>query len=218
MRDGEQKTRVRTADLVGRTFGHFIVESVAPERKSTVRARCECGRVRLVVGWALLSGKRKSCGCRKGELIAKNRTYPTKYELPVRANPEHNSWSAMIERCHRPGASHYQYYGGRGIAVCLEWRASYAAFRSHIGPRPPGTTLDRIDNSRGYEPGNVRWATHREQALNRRSTRFVEFRGETRCVTDWARTFGLTRSALSCRLRRGMSMDEAVAFRGGRHG
>lgn len=75
----------------------------------------------------------------------------------------------MKSRCHRETDLDYCYYGARGIAVCDRWRESYSAFKEDVGSGwKPGLTLDRIDNDGNYEPGNVKWSTMTEQALNRR--------------------------------------------------
>jgi hypothetical protein len=79
----------------------------------------------------------------------------------------------MIDRCHNPSAPTFASYGGRGIAVCDRWRESFAAFVADMGERPAGTTIDRIDNDRGYEPGNCRWASMAVQSRNRRSTKLT---------------------------------------------
>ena len=85
------------------------------------------------------------------------------------APPEYVAWQNMRARCNRATHPSYQYYGGRGIAVCPEWD-SFERFLEDVGQRPdPSLSLDRIDNDRGYEPGNVRWATRVEQAANRRN-------------------------------------------------
>jgi len=90
-------------------------------------------------------------------------------------NPEYKAWYDMNRRCYDLTCRDYERYGGRGITVCEQWRVGFLgvlgflAFLSHIGERPsPKHSVDRINNERGYEPGNVRWATAKEQANNRR--------------------------------------------------
>lgn len=85
--------------------------------------------------------------------------------------PEYRAWLAACQRCLNPKNPHYRHYGGRGITVADEWRPpdGFLAFLAHIGPHPGnGMSLDRIDNDGHYAPGNVRWATQREQMLNTR--------------------------------------------------
>ena len=93
-------------------------------------------------------------------------------------SPEHVSWWRMIQRCTNPNDPGWEYYGGRGVTVCEEWRGSFLAFYRDMGPRPEGTTLDRIRTDGNYEPGNCRWATRSMQSRNRRkqagtSSRFI---------------------------------------------
>lgn len=86
-----------------------------------------------------------------------------------RRPPEYTCWKNMRRRCGNPAAKDYPRYGGRGIAVCEQWQRSYVAFLADVGRRPsPKHSLDRIENAGNYEPGNVRWATMREQRLNAR--------------------------------------------------
>ena len=77
-------------------------------------------------------------------------------------------WGGMKQRCLNPRAHNYQNYGGRGITICDRWINSVANFAADMGPRPPGTSIDRIDNDGNYEPGNCRWATAAEQNRNKR--------------------------------------------------
>jgi hypothetical protein len=83
--------------------------------------------------------------------------------------PEYYAWKSMKERCLDPAHHAYRNYGGRGVTVCASWQESFTAFLADVGMRPPGRySLDRIDNERGYGPGNVRWADSRTQNRNRR--------------------------------------------------
>lgn len=86
--------------------------------------------------------------------------------------PEYRAWQQMKNRCNNQADPKYPHWGGRGIAVCKEWESSFVAFYEHIGPKPGESySVDRIDNDGNYEPGNVRWATKKEQAANRRKTK-----------------------------------------------
>jgi len=82
----------------------------------------------------------------------------------------YNTWANMIQRCTNPNRKEYKNYGGRGITVCERWRSSFKDFASDVGDRPFGLSLDRIDNDKGYEPGNTRWATQKEQIQNSRNS------------------------------------------------
>lgn len=98
--------------------------------------------------------------------------------------PLYMKWFDMNRRCHNPNRRDYPNYGGRGITVCERWRNSFEKFcadLAHLGPCPKGYTIDRIDNSKGYEPGNVKWSTYSEQNRNKRRAR----RGAPTPNPDW---------------------------------
>jgi len=125
--------------------------------------------------------------------------------------PEYSTWSLMIQRCEDPSSDRYGYYGGRGISVCPKWRTSFAAFLEDVGPKPsPAHSLDRIDPNGNYEPGNVRWATKKEQARNRRTNRLLTVNGETRCLSEWSEITGIPKTTLRLRLERGWPPERAV--------
>lgn len=125
---------------------------------------------------------------------------------------EYFTWRAMIERCECPTNKDYRNYGARGISVCKKWRSSFAVFRSDLGPRPIGTTIDRIDVNGNYEPGNCRWATARQQANNRRETISITAMGKTLPMSEWARITGLGVTTIWYRLSKGYSQEDAVSI------
>lgn len=125
-------------------------------------------------------------------------------------NPTKASWHAMWARCSSPTHVHFKNYGGRGITVCERWR-QFESFLEDMGPRSAGTSLDRIDNDGNYGPGNCRWATPREQALNRRDNWRIQHSGRVLAVTQWADESGLGVSTIRERLRRGWTPGKAVA-------
>jgi hypothetical protein len=124
-------------------------------------------------------------------------------------SPEYRVWASMIQRCENPARKSYASYGGRGIRVCPAWRLSFEAFLADVGPRPAGTSLDRIDGDGDYEPGNVRWATPLQQANNARTNLLVTFNGETRTRAEWARHLGIKYFTLRQRLDKGWPVEKA---------
>src|SRR6478672_8902716 len=82
--------------------------------------------------------------------------------LPAVAERE-NIALGLIDRCYNPKSKVYKHYGGRGITVCEHWRNSFEAFLQDMGSKPPGRSIDRINNDGIYEPSNCRWATPKEQ-------------------------------------------------------
>ena len=162
-------------DLTGQVFTRLTVLGLSPWSKPPVRyvCRCSCGAITTVVGRNLVRGFTKSCGC----LLAEHHTgewaignqHARRHGMA--RTPEYKAWDSMRDRCSETPSTpkNKAHYFDRGIRVCEAWQHDFMAFYKHIGPRPgPGFSVDRIDNDRGYEPGNVRWATHSQQMENRR--------------------------------------------------
>lgn len=127
--------------------------------------------------------------------------------------PEYRAWIAMQARCDPANKRMARFYAARGIAVSPEWigDGGFERFFAHVGRRPPGQTLDRRDNSRGYEPGNVRWATRKEQQRNMRSNLTVTFRGQQMTAAQAAELAGLPYDVVIRRLTRfGWTDEEAL--------
>lgn len=121
-------------------------------------------------------------------------------------------WLNIKDRCGNPRCPQFHNYGGRGIRMCEAWK-NFLAFQEAVGPRPsPQHKIDRINNDGNYEPGNVRWATQKEQCRNLRKNRMLTFRGVKKPLAAWAEEIGLVPSTLHYRLskRGGMTVEQAL--------
>lgn len=195
--------------LIGSTFnGLTFKRIIGPVDGYTLgEFRCECGTVKSMRIHSVLDGNTKSCGCRK--TAATKRTFTTHGKTNT---PEYRVYHEMRKRCLNPNNDSYDRYGGRGIVICARWLDSFEAFLSDMGERPTAKhSLDRINNEGNYEPGNVRWATAKDQGNNRRSTRLLTAGGRTMSHKAWAEELGVSPYMVRSRAESGMSGDEVVA-------
>lgn len=151
--------RPRTIEA-GERFGRLTVTTTRVPSQTHVECVCDCGTAHRVVAYNW--GRTRSCGCLQREEVARRSTIHGRS-----GTPSYTCWWNMIQRCSDPRNKYWLCYGGRGITVCDRWTV-FVHFYADMGDRPPGLTLDRIDNERGYFPGNCRWATPAEQARNKR--------------------------------------------------
>lgn len=203
-------------DLVGKRFGRLLVlgrEGVTVNGVHTrIRwaCRCDCGNRHVTEGRHLRQGDAKSCGCLQRDAVASGTHCKTH---GMHATKEYSSWKAMKSRCTRITDPEYANYGGRGIRVCNRWMHSFEHFFEDMGYRPsPGHSLDRIDNERGYEPDNCRWATPIEQCNNMRRNRLLTLNGRTMSLMQWSRETDIAESALRSRLAKGWTTTEALTL------
>lgn len=136
---------------------------------------------------------------------------PKGYKHGYCYTPEYFTWQHIKARCHNKNSPRYPEWGGRGIRMCEQWLNNPAAFIEYMGKKPsPQHSIDRIDNSKGYEPGNCRWATPEEQSSNRKGfVREIEFNGITKNLSEWSRHFGINRELLKYRIDAGWSLSDA---------
>lgn len=128
---------------------------------------CRCGKEYITARRAVADGSSGSCGYGNiAAIVARN----TKHGKATRSEKSrlYKAWVGMRARCRNANHAMFANYGGRGISVCARWD-DFAVFCSDVGERPLGHSLDRINNDGNYEPGNVRWATAKQQANNRRA-------------------------------------------------
>ena len=193
-------------------FGRLRVFMPEGRYKSKRAALCICDCQKLVAVdlGRLYRGAVKSCGCLKREAnAARGRTLTTTHGMTN--TPTYTSWTEMRRRV---GGGHLQdarYYNG--VTVHPSWDpkqgGSFEQFLADIGERPTGTSLDRYPNPAGsYEPGNVRWATPRQQAHNRRNTITLTYNGETLNIAEWSRRTGIGDTTIRYRVGCGWSPEQ----------
>lgn len=205
-------------DLTGQRFGDLLaIKPIgrAKNRNILWKCLCTCGEFLNVTQSSLTRGQRSCLLCavsRRSEKVVTHGMSKTS---------TYKSWCGMIERCENVNNTRYQAYGGRGISLCERWRSSFENFLEDMGERPPGTSIDRIDNNGDYEPGNCRWATVKEQSLNRRSNKLITFQGVTKHLSAWAEETGLSADIISYRIKQGWDIDIALTapagYRRNRH-
>jgi len=202
-------------DLIGKRYVKLLVQSVGSpflelsirayngvRKRTTYNCLCDCGKTTNVIKPRLLSGKTKSCGCLRK--ISSVKTHG------LASHPAYSAWTGMLQRCMNTKSVSYKNYGARGISVCERWQ-SVENFISDMGVPPTGYSLERINNNGNYEPSNCRWATKREQALNRRMTVWVGLNGEKLCLGDAEWKLGLSRDTIrSYAVRHKLTIQEAV--------
>ena len=211
---------MRVSHSPGEVFGRLTLTSRLPKQHPKQQQRwlctCVCGKVIEAYQGNIVSGKTSSCGCFRKEVVAElgkrtgsvnggsTRTHG------MRDAPEYRIWSLMRNRVNNSGSEDYKNYGGRGITLDPGWN-SFEKFYADMGPRPsPEHSIDRKDNSKGYEPGNCHWATSTEQNRNRRDNVLITFNGKTQCVSAWAEELKLDAKLIYSRLSSGWDSDRAL--------
>lgn len=202
---------VRLIDPIGKKFGRLTVEQ---EIKSCWICRCDCGNKTTLKRSVVKSGNTKSCGCLHRERAGNmNRTHgKANSRITGYASRAYGVWQAMRDRCYNSNRADYHRYGGRGISVCKRWQ-QFENFLSDMGEPPPGLTLERLNNDKGYSPSNCKWATRQEQAVNRERSVTVMYSGKLMLMVHVAIMLGV--NAHTCRARyysRGWTAEESCGL------
>jgi hypothetical protein len=194
-------------DLTGKSFGRLIVVVLDPPNHYL--CLCSCGVTTRVSANNLRSGNTTSCGCLQRERTSQSSFKHGHNRSNSKRSKEYSCWASMIKRCTNPKHKFWMRYGGRGIKVCDKWLNSFEEFLKDVGVAPSKFhTLDRIKGN--YEPGNVRWATLKEQNNNTCQNRKIEFKGEIKNLVEWAEIYNISPVTLVSRLNRGWPVDVAI--------
>lgn len=201
-------------DLTNQKFGRLL--AIAPcDRSRTGQiiwlCQCDCGNTAKIYTHYLTTGHTKSCGCYSKELTIQRSTKHG-YATRARKSKAYKIWDGIIERCTNPNSRAFKYYGGRGIEICERWRNNFENFLADMGEPPANCSIDRINNDGNYEPGNCRWATHKQQCRNQRSNLVVEAWGIKKTLAEWAELTNLKYSTIQARLSRGWQAEIALSY------
>lgn len=179
----------------GEEFGFWKVLSESPNKGKhrVLFCRCSCGKELDVFLCNLTSGKTTSCGCQNHK-----RTKQRMTTHGMARTRTYRIWRGIINRC-GPGGI----YEARGIGMCDEWK-KFDSFFADMGKCPDGLTIERIDTLAGYSKENCKWATYREQAVNRRRTIMIRHEDTEMCLLDWTTLLGLHYGTVKTRIQDGV--------------
>lgn len=187
LREDDLVKPIKRAYIVGERFGKLTIQRLYKDDKGRRMAEClcDCGNscTRLLSNLVKRGDLYDSnCGCQH-RTTAIHGMYKSK---------EYHTWRKIKERCYNPNCCDYKNYGGRGIVMCDSWLYSFKSFYDDMGPIPgKDYSIDRIDVNGGYSKENCRWATKKEQNINKRNTIYVTYRGKTLPATEWARILNI---------------------------
>lgn len=193
---------------VGEVYGRLTVLGVGKRHLAPrvneyyAVCKCSCGSpAKLVSVKCLKQGTTLSCGCFHRDRVTTH---------GLEQNQFYGRWSMMLDRCYNPKNKSFKNYGGRGIRVCDRW----FDVRAYVADLPEGyfegAELDRIDNDRNYEPGNVHWVTSLANNGNRRSSKNITFNGKTQNLVRWSEEVGVAYRTLRFRIKNGWSIEAAL--------
>lgn len=209
----------RGENLIGKRYGKLVILDIEDYDKNKIMywlCVCDCGNKIVVGGGNLKSGKTKSCGCLRKEIVIAKNTIHNQRKTKI-----YQSWAAIKNRVKSKGS-----YIKQGIRVCCGYREDYFLFKKDLGEVVGNkNTVDRIDTHGHYSCGkcgeckengwvmNIRWANMQEQSENKTNNDYYTYNGETKCLTAWAREYGLKPITLRNRLKDlGWTIEKALSL------
>lgn len=187
-----------TDSLIGKKFGRLTVVDNAGKSKYGGRlwlCECECGNKITVQTAQLNNGRKRSCGClqkeKASEIVLLAHKANQKYEVSSTSSL-YSRWSNMLRRCTDSKDKCFNSYGGRGIRVCDEWQDfnNFADWAMANGYKK-NLSIDRINVNGNYEPSNCRWVSMKEQGNNKQNTKYYEYNGEKKTLSQWSECYNI---------------------------
>lgn len=202
--------RYNFINIVGKKFGKLtVVVRYENSKNGQTRffCKCDCGGSTIARGYSLRKGTSLSCGC-----FQKEKNIFTHITHGMSLDPLYKIWHNMIQRCENKNHKNYRHYGGRGISVCQHWH-TFEKWYGDMGARPsPRHSMERINNDGNYEPGNVYWATDKDQHNNTRRNHFIEFQDQRKTLAQWAEIKGIPYNTLTSRIYKNWSIEDALTL------
>lgn len=205
-------------DLTGKRFGRLIAISydIRPsgpsgQPKTFWMCKCDCGNIKEIMASQLMTGKTISCGCYHKEVTKMIKTKHGCHGMRI-----YNIWGKMLARVQNPKNNEYHNYGARGITVCERWlnfqnfkEDMYEKYLKHVQDHgKKNTTIERIDNNKGYEPSNCKWVTLAEQGLNKRNNKRYLINGEPLTVREISVKYNISINTLIMRIKKGCPIEK----------
>ena len=203
-------------DLTGQKFGKLTVISFSHRENNRTywKCKCDCGSIKIYRADFLKRSIAPSCGCSRKEktrIICRELGYSRKTHGLCNTRL-YKIYHNMKDRCYRKSCKAYKDYGGRGIFICKEWLENFKMFYEWAinNGYEDNLTIDRKDNNLGYSPDNCRWITQKEQCLNRRCNKLINYNNKTQTLKEWADELGLSYIKVWKRIHRGWNFERAI--------
>lgn len=203
--------KIIVEDFIGKTFNLLTIVDVSNKtdkgKSKYCIVLCICGNKKEMPASPIISGKYKSCGCKRSSkhnaIITHGLSNHKTYLL----------WRHIKSRCLNKNSKYYSYYGGRGICIDEIWINDAKSFCDWCFANgwEEGLQIDRIDNNGNYSPDNCRFVTAKINGRNKRNNTLIEYKGQTKTLGDWAETLGINCHTMSSRLNRGHSLENIMS-------
>lgn len=193
--------------FIGKIFNRWKILNIKSNNNTKYKrliaeCLCECGNVKTITLSSLINNMSKSCGCYRKEIVSKLHTTHGHAKQGFNRSKTYKAWSQMLTRVRNKNIERSAYYSKKGISVDKSWLI-FENFLKDMGEIPKDkTSLDRLNNSKGYSKNNCRWANAKEQANNTTRSVKLTYKGNTLTIAQWSDLLGLNRYTLYYRYRK----------------